>query len=67
MTDLETRPVPPELSMFTRIEATQQTCGLLIVHLMAQVQLDDPKLTDAERESLIIQASGAPVLFIPEA
>jgi len=67
MTDLETRSVPPELSMFTRIEATQQTCGLLIVHLMAQVQLDDPKLTDAERESLIIQASGAPVLFIPEA
>ena len=67
MTDLETRPVPPEPSMFTRIEATQQTCGLLIVHLMAQVQLDDPKLTDAEREALIIQASGAPVLFIPEA
>ena len=53
MTDLETRPVPPELSMFTHIEATQQTCGLLIVHLMAQVQLDDPKLTDAERDSII--------------
>jgi len=64
-TDLETRPVPPELSEFTPLEASRQTCGLLIVHLLAQVTLNG--LSDAEKLALILQNGGAPVLFIPEA
>jgi len=59
------RPVPPELSEFTPLEATQQTCGLLIVHLLAQASLDE--LSDAQKIALILQNGGAPVLFIPEA
>ena len=47
MTDpATTRTVPPELSEFTPLEATQQTCGLLIVHLLAQASLEDPELTE---------------------
>jgi hypothetical protein len=47
------------------LEATQQTCGLLIVHLLAQVTLDE--LSEADRTAIILQNGGAPVLFIPEA
>ena len=64
-TDLETRPVPPELSEFTPLEATQQTCGLLILHLLAQVTLNE--LSEAEKIAIILQNGGAPVLLIPEA
>ena len=64
-TDLETPSVPPELSEFTPLEATQQTCGLLIVHLLAQVTLNE--LSEAEKIAIILQNGGAPVLFIPEA
>jgi len=65
MTHLETPSVPPELSEFTPLEATQQTCGLLIVHLLAQVTLNE--LSEAEKIAIILQNGGAPVLFIPEA
>ena len=68
MTDpTTTRSVPPELSEFTPLEATQQTCGLLIVHLLAQASLEAPALPEAQKIALILQNGGAPVLFIPEA
>ena len=68
MTDpATTRTVPPELSEFTPLEATQQTCGLLILHLLAQASLEDPELTEEQKTALILQNGGAPVLFIPEA
>ena len=68
MTDpTTTHAVTPELSMFTPLEATQQTCGLLIVHLLAQASLEDPELTEDQKIALILQNGGAPVLFIPEA
>ena len=65
MTHLETPSVPPELSELTPLEATQQTCGLLILHLLAQVTLNE--LSEAEKIAIILQNGGAPVLFIPEA